>query len=161
MPKSSKSTSSHAISVRFIRKDDVNNAGTRDDVAKITSTANDVYKISIRNVDDSKITHKEMTVDDAGVYEWLESTLQLLDADYIPFEHYQFDFPMMPSVIIHHRELHHHLSTILEALAFHLENWPKRYDVPNYNDCCDEEDEMTGIHRHLYFNEEDDEQPML
>jgi hypothetical protein len=152
--------SAHTISIRFIRKDDVNNAGTRDDVAKITSTANDVYTISIRNVDEDKTTRKEMTVDDAGVYEWLESTLQLLDADYIPFEHYQFDFPMMPSVIIHHREMHHHLSTILEAMAFHLENWPKRYDVPNYDE---DEDEMTGIPRHLYFDdeEEDDGQPML
>ena len=160
MPKSSK-FSKHNITVRFIRKDDINADGNRDDVAKITSVGNDVYKVTLRNVDEDKIVTKKMVVSDDGAYEWLESTLRLLDADFVPFEQYQFDFPMMPSVLIHHRELHHHLETILEAMAFHLENWPKRYDVPNYDDCCDEEDEMTGIPRHLYFDEEDNEEPML
>lgn len=160
MPKSSK-FSKHTIVVRFIRKDDVHTIGDHDDIAKITSIANDVYKMTIRNVDEDKATTKKMIVNNKGVYEWFETTLRLLDADYAPFEQYQFDFPMMPSVIIHHRELHHHMETILDALNFHIENWPKRYAVPNYDDCCDEEDEMTGVPKHLYFDEEDNEQPIL
>jgi hypothetical protein len=148
--KTNKSVRSHIIRVRFIRKGDTNTDGSRDDVAKITSVAKNIYKIVVCNVDDDKVAQKEMIVNDCGAYGWLERTLRLLDADFIPFEQYQFDFPMMPSVLIHHSELHHHMDTILESMAFQLENWPTRYQVSNSM-----EDEMTGIMpANLYFDKE-------
>jgi hypothetical protein len=136
-----KMSKSHIVCVRFIRKDDVDTAGSRDDVAKIKRVGNDIYSVEMRNVDSVRAVKKEMILTSEGVRDWFERTLRLMDADFVPFEQYQFDFPVMPSVLIHHRELHHHLPTLLNAMDFHLENWPQTYTVAP---------------THLYFDEDDE-----
>lgn len=134
---------SHILCVRFIRAGDVQSTGGRDDVAKIRRVGSDIYSIQMRNVDSTSAVVKEMIVTREGVRDWFARTLRLMDADYRPFEQYQFDFPMVPSVLIHHRELHHHMGTLLNALDFQLENWPHRYTVQQST--------------HLYFDDDEDD----
>jgi hypothetical protein len=64
-----------------------------------------------------------MMLDYDGVIQWFNRTLRFVDADYAPYARYQFDFPMMPSVMIAHVELHHHHKTIMNAVKFHMNYW--------------------------------------
>lgn len=113
-------TMNYSIKVTFIR---ANNTG--DDVAKISADDEGNFHITMRfgNTTNGKTIIKTAIMDADELYCWFRKTFRLMDADYDPFEFYQFDFPLMPSVLIHHRELHHHYETIMNAVEFHLENW--------------------------------------
>jgi hypothetical protein len=113
----------YSMNVRFIRAEDVDGNGKHDDRAVITKEDNGVFILTFHHNNGKKTITKEMMLDDDGVVRWFNRTLRFVDADYVPYARYQFDFPMMPSVMIAHVELHHHHKTIMSAVRFHIDNW--------------------------------------
>ena len=136
----------YSITVTFIR---ANNAG--DDVARFAPDDNGDVHMTMRfgNTANGKPIIKTAVLDAQELYNWFHSTLRLMDADYDPFEYYQIDFPLMPSVLIHHRELHHHFESIMDAVDIHLANW-----VNNNIVYLDEETEQPN--RHEFFDSDSD-----
>jgi hypothetical protein len=126
------------MTVRFIRAEDMEGDGKNDDRAVITGLDDDVYQLAYHFGDcKKKQIVKEALLDQKGVVCWFNRVLHFVDADYAPFAGYQFDFPLMPSVLIAHQELHHHHPTILAAVKFHLENWCNENDFDYVPDACD------------------------
>lgn len=146
-------TTNYSITVTFIR---ANNAG--DDIAKFTPDDNGDIHMAMRfgNSNNGKPIIKTAIMETDEVYDWFRKTFSLMDADYDPFEMYQIDFPLMPSVLIHHRELHHHYETVMDAMEFHLTNWVKNDVVylDSESDSDEEEPEQTEQppNRHQFFN---------
>ncbi len=132
------------MTVRFIRAEDVEGSGKNDDRAVITSVDDNVYNLTYTfgNCKKRPIV-KEAILDYEGVVGWFNRTLRFVDADYVPFARYQFDFSLMPSIMIAHQELHHHHKTIMNAVRFHLNNWVTEDDFEfseeDEDDECEEE----------------------
>jgi hypothetical protein len=125
----------YSMTVRFIRANDVDGDGKNDDRAVITGVDDDVYQLTYHFGDCKKNPIvKEAVLDTVGVLRWFNRTLRFVDADYMPFARYQFDFSLMPSIMIAHQELHHHHKVILSAVKFHLENWMNEDDFVCYPD---------------------------
>ncbi len=125
----------YSMTVRFIRAEDVAGSGKHDDRATITNHDGDVYNLSFHHNDGKKKITKEMLLDYDGVISWFNRTLRFVDADYVPYARYQFDFPMMPSIMIAHQELHHHHKVIMSAVRFHMNYWITE------DDYCEDEDD--------------------
>jgi hypothetical protein len=156
----SPSTMSHtnySITVTFIR---ANNAG--DDVAKFTPDDNGDLHMTMRfgNTSNGKPIFKTAVMDADDLYSWFHSTFRLVDADYEPFDSYQFDFPLMPSVLINHRELHHHYETIMNAVEFHLTNWVKN-DIVNVDSDSEDEECTHQTSKHQFFDSDSDSDSSL
>ena len=141
------SSFNYSMTVRFIRAEDVAGSGKHDDRAVITNADGDVYNLTFHHSDGKKRISKEMLLDYDGVITWFNRTLRFVDADYVPYARYQFDFPMMPSIMIAHQELHHHHKVIMSAVRFHMNYWITEDDFINEDEddncedeCCEEED---------------------
>ena len=131
----------YSMTVRFIRAEDVAGSGKHDDRATITNCDGDVYRLTFHHNDGKKKISKEMLLDYDGVIGWFNRTLRFVDADYVPYARYQFDFPMMPSIMIAHQELHHHHKVIMSAVRFHMDYWVTEDDFNNGDDDeCEDED---------------------
>jgi hypothetical protein len=142
-------TMNYSITVTFIR---ANNAG--DDIAKFTPDENGDIHMTMRfgNSNNGNPIIKTAIMEVDEVYDWFRKTFSLMDADYDPFEMYQIDFPLMPSVLIHHRELHHHYETVMDAMEFHLTNWVKNDVVYLDSDSESDDEEPEQTNRHQFFN---------
>jgi hypothetical protein len=129
------STFKYSMSVRFIRPEDVEGNGKNDDRATITSLDDGVYQLTYTFGDCKKSPIvKEAILDHDDVIRWFNRTLHFVDADYCPFARYQFDFSLMPSIMIAHQELHHHHKVIMSAVRFHLDNWMNEDDFEEDED---------------------------
>jgi hypothetical protein len=152
MPSSYKYT----MTVRFIRAEDVTGSGKNDDRAVITGVDDDVYQLTYHFGDcKKKPVVKEAVLDTMGVLRWFNRTLRFVDADYVPFARYQFDFSLMPSIMIAHQELHHHHKVILSAVKFHLENWMSEDDF--YHEETLDADEVQHPNEFIPFDEDEDD----
>jgi hypothetical protein len=157
------STFKYSMSVRFIRPEDVEGNGKNDDRATITSLDDGVYQLTYTFGDCKKSPIvKEAILDHDDVIRWFNRTLHFVDADYCPFARYQFDFSLMPSIMIAHQELHHHHKVIMSAVRFHLDNWMNEDDFEEEEDeeenCCEEDDydEEDEIYESNQINNCDD-----
>ena len=109
------------FAMRFIRKDASANT---DDTVTITRVTNDKFKLTYTYGDTKFKLPREMILTDRGVFQWMRSTIRLLENDADPFELVQLDTPFMPSVAISATKLRESYHDILDALEFHLDNWP-------------------------------------
>jgi hypothetical protein len=111
---------SRMINIRFIRKNE--KLAKNDDQMRIWSTDGQTFTVSFRSGDTKKSTVTTLT--DSGVFRWMRHTINLLEKDVDPFQFVQLDLPLMPSVLIDAKELNASYNRILDAIEFHLDNWP-------------------------------------
>ena len=109
------------IRVRFIRK---NSLSKNDDIVIIRRLGMNQFNLSYTYGDtNARNTHK-LALTDKAVFRWMRSTINLLEKDNDPFDSVQVDFPFMPSVIFDVSKLDSAYNALLDALEFHLDNWP-------------------------------------
>ena len=113
-------TSSRMINIRFIRQNE--KLAKNDDQMRIWSTDGQTFTVSFRSGDTKKSVIGTMS--DSAVFRWMRHTISLLEKDADPFQFVQLDLPLMPSVLIKATELGASYNRILDAVEFHLDNWP-------------------------------------
>ena len=113
------------VVIRFIRS-----FNTKDDDTIVTIRRIDTNLFSLRMKDGFQsnpnyISISDNTViSDRNLFLWLRIVLRLVEKDSEPFKGIQFDMPLMPSVLIHINKIDRAYHTILDALEFHMDNWP-------------------------------------
>ena len=117
---------SSSIVLRFLRK---NCESSLDDIVQIEKLANGLYRLKYTY----GFTHVKsksfcLTLDDRTLFWWVRVLLRLVEKDAEPFESIQIDLPMLPSVLIDVKTLDDSYHTILDAIEFHLDNWPVSED---------------------------------
>jgi len=149
---------SHLMNIRFIRRNE--KCAKNDDTMKIISSDGKTYSVVFTQGETKKSTLVSMS--DSAVFRWVRHTMSLLARDADPFEFVQLDLPLMPSVMVKVKELDSAYNTILNAVEFHLDNWPiKPRTLSSESDenafipgntafCCDHEED-----------EEDDMPPLI
>jgi len=126
------------ITVRFIHTK-ISDPST-DDMVYITRYAPNQYRLSYTYgiEKDNKTTHS-LVLSDKAVFRWMRATLCILEKDADPFNMVQLDTPFMPSVVFNVSNLGAAYHPLLDALEFHLDNWPTP-PVLNPEDELEEED---------------------
>lgn len=114
------SLSTRMINIRFIRQNE--KYAKNDDQMRIWSSDGQTFTVSFKSGDTKKST--VTTLSDAAVFRWMRHTINLLEKDSDPFQAIQLDLPLMPSVLINAKELGSSYNRILDAIEFHLDNWP-------------------------------------
>ena len=122
------------FAMRFIRK---NASANTDDTVTITRVTNDKFKLTYTYGDTKFKLPREMILTDRGVFQWMRSTIRLLENDADPFELVQVDTSFMPSVAISATKLRESYHDILDVLEFHLDNWPSLDEEDEYADMPD------------------------
>jgi hypothetical protein len=133
------------MNIRFIRYNE--KYAKNDDTMKIISSDGENYDVVFTQGETKKSTLVSMS--DSAVFRWVRHTISLLARDADPFEFVQLDLPLMPSVMVKVKELDSAYNTILNAVEFHLDNWPIKPRTSEANTslpvntafCCDHEDE--------------------
>jgi hypothetical protein len=114
------SITSRIINIRFIRQNE--KLAKNDDQMRIWSTDGQTFTVMFRSGETKKSV--VTTLSDSGVFRWMRHTINLLEKDVDPFQFVQLDLPLMPSVLIKASELGASYNRILDAVEFHLDNWP-------------------------------------
>ena len=130
------------FSLRFIRKGASSNT---DDTVTIIRVNNDKFKLTYTYGDTKFKMPREMILTDRGVFQWMRSTMRLLENDADPFELVQVDTPFMPSVVINATRLRDSYHDILDVLEFHLDNWPIEHAYSYKDDEDEDEDEYADM----------------
>ena len=136
------------ITIRFIR--DKEAPAKTDDMVHISRYAHNQYNLSYTYGDTKNKTPHNLVLSDKAVFRWMRATIAILEKDADPFYQVQMDTPFMPSVLFNIDELGAAYHPLLDALEFHLDNWPA---PPVLNSEEQEED--------YYQGEEYDDMPPL
>ena len=161
------STMSHLkITLRFIRKDAL---AKTDDMVYISRYAPNQYCLSYTYGDTKNKTPHQLVLTDKAVFRWMRTTIGILEKDADPFDMVQLDTPFMPSVVFNVDELGDAYHPLLDALEFHLDNWPTppvlnpEEDDGDYYQEEEEEDAMPPLvpisssyhgRQHLFLDED-------
>ena len=111
---------SRLINIRFIRRNE--KFAKNDDQMRIWSNDGQTFMVMFKTGDTKKSVIT--TLSDSAVFRWVRYTIGLLERDSDPFQSVQLDLPLMPSVLINAKELDSAYNRILDAVEFHLDNWP-------------------------------------
>ena len=131
------------ICIRFIR---MNGSTKTDDKIVIRRIGMNQFTLSYTYGDtNSKNMHKLVLTDNA-VFRWMRHTIRLLEKDNEPFQGLQMDLPFMPSVFIEIKNLDSAYNALLDAIEFHLDNWPRPVLNP------EEESSPRQSAGHLFFD---------
>jgi hypothetical protein len=110
------------IYIRFIRKNSV--AKNDDTVVIDRNSLNGLYTLSYTYGDMKSKSTRKIVLADRAVFRWMRNTINLLEKDNDPFDSVQVDFPFMPSVLFDVAKLDNAYNSLLDAVEFHLDNWP-------------------------------------
>jgi hypothetical protein len=139
------------ILIRFIRKDSLSKT---DDMVVISRYAHNQFNLSYTYGEAKVKTAHELVLSDKAVFRWMRATIALLEKDADPFEMVQLDTPFMPSVVFKVDELGDAYHPLLDALEFHLDNWPA---PPVLNP----EDDGDYLANDIYDEVDDDMPPLV
>jgi len=110
------------ITIRFIRSGEDN--ALNDDKVTIQRVNQTHYDLEYTyGALETKRTHN-VTLPDQAVFRWMRHTIALLEKDEDPFDLVQMDLPFMPSVLYDASRMGDVYHRMLDALEFHLDNWP-------------------------------------
>lgn len=153
------------ITLRFIRKGAQENT---DDMVHISRYAQNQFNLSYTYGETKTKTTHQLVLSDKAVFRWMRATIAILEKDTDPFGSVQLDTPFMPSVVFNVDELGDAYHPLLDALEFHLDNWPAppvlNPEEEEYlaNDIYDEADDdmpplvpVSRQGRHHLFLDED------
>ena len=113
--------SPNALVLRFIRK---NGLSQSDDIATIEKLGVNQYSLQYTYGLSSNKKPFRIVLNDRKLFWWVRVLLRLLKKDTDPFESVQIDLPILPSVLINVQAMDGSYHTILDAIEFHLDNWP-------------------------------------
>lgn len=112
--------------LRFIRK---NATAKNDDVVYIAPLGAKQFNLSYTYGDTKNKKAHQLVLTDKAVFRWLRATIGMLEKDADPFELVQLDLPFMPSVVFNATKLGEAYHSLLDAVEFHLDNWPTPDDL--------------------------------
>jgi hypothetical protein len=110
--------SSNTLCIRFIR---ANQSGETDDRVLIRPLSLKLYSLTYI-YGESVSQSYDVVLSDSTVFRYIQNLIDLYSSDADPFESLQFDFPLMPSILIRVDELDTAGRAILEAVDFHLDH---------------------------------------
>jgi hypothetical protein len=120
------------ILFRFISAESSKATDSHHDTAKIMRTAEGAYELTYRYYDNG-VSHT-MTMSDTSVFRWVRHTLRQIEVDDDPVKEIQIDWPLMPTVMILTKNIGTAYHAILDALEWHLDNWPSTARADCRND---------------------------
>ena len=126
------------IRLLFIRK---NSSSKNDDRVTIRRLGATQFNLSYTYGDSNSKTAHKIVLTDRAVFRWVRNVIGLLEKDDDPFDSVQVDFPFMPTVIFDVSKLGDAYHTFLDALEFHLDNWPAPSAPAEADDEEEEEDD--------------------
>ena len=135
--------------MRLLRK---NGTITNDDLIVINRVRANEFTLSYTYGDTRHKKQYCVTISDRMLLRWMRIVIRLLENDSDPFASVQFDFPIMPSVVIDVDKLDKAYHTILDAVEFHADNWPENNeydDMPPLVPISPPADEPV---RHLFLS---------
>ena len=138
------------VRVLFIRK---NASAKNDDAVIIRRLGANQFNLSYTYGESNNKTPHQVVLNDKAVFRWMRNLIGLLEKDNDPFESVQLDLPFMPSVLFDVPKLGDAYHTVLDALEFHLDNWPEvRAPVlnPEDDEDDDEEEEEDELDEDVY-----------
>jgi len=110
--------SSNTLCIRFIR---ANQSGETDDRVLIRPLSLKLYGLTYI-YGESVSQGYDVVLSDSTVFRYIRNLIDLYSSDADPFESLQFDFPLMPSILIRLTELETTGPSILDAVDFHLDH---------------------------------------
>jgi hypothetical protein len=138
------------IRIRFIR---ANASAKNDDTVVIYRLGANQFSLAYTYGDVATKNPHRVVLNDRAVFRWMRNLIGLLEKDVDPFEHIQLDLPFMPSVLFDAAKLGDSYHSMLDALEFHLDNWPAPAPVLNPEDEMDDEDEEDELDEEEYNDE--------
>lgn len=112
---------STTIRLLFIRK---NSSSKNDDRVTIRRLGANQFNLSYTYGDLKSKNAHQLVLTDRAVFRWVRNVIGLLEKDNDPFDSVQVDFPFMPTVLFDVSKLGDAYHAFLDALEFHLDNWP-------------------------------------
>ena len=109
------------ILIRLVRKNGVTD---NDDMITVNRSGPNEYSLRYTYGDTQQKKPYFIMLNDRTLLQWMRIVIRLLENDADPFMYMQFDFPVMPSVLMDITKLDRAYNTILDAIEFHLDNWP-------------------------------------
>lgn len=111
--------SSNTLCIRFIRKN-APQSGKRDDRVFIQPVSLNLYELIYKDGNKHSGRTNRVVLNEYSVFQYVCNIIDLYSMDADPFESIQFDFPLMPSVLISIMSLDASRSALLSAIQFHL-----------------------------------------
>jgi hypothetical protein len=145
-------SSSNTLCIRFIR---ANQSGETDDRVLIQPISLKLYSLTYIYGESTSHTY-DVILNDSTVFRYIRNLIDLYSSDADPFESLQFDFPLMPSILIRLTDLETAGRAILEAVDFHLDHLtPPVRAIKLKNDIRQSDTYVNRmpIHHHLIFDE--------
>jgi hypothetical protein len=94
------------LGIRFIKREDFSGEGEHDDYVRIKSIGADNYELVYTHAPrDEKKYEKTADFNKDQLVAWFRGTFRLIAIDMQPFKAVQFDFPIVPSVLIRPKDL--------------------------------------------------------
>ena len=109
------------IRLLFIRK---YGSAKNDDRVTISRLGANQFNLSYTYGESESKTPHQLVLTDRAVFRWVRNVIGLLEKDSDPFESVQVDFPSMPTVLFEVSKLAYAYDHLLDAIEFHLDNWP-------------------------------------
>ena len=139
------------LGIRFIKIEDFDGEGEHDEYVRIKSIGADNYEfVYTHEPRDQKKYEKTADLNKGQLMSWFRGTFRLIAIDMQPFKAVQFDFPLVPSVLIKPASLNHddEFYSLLDLFSHQLD----------YLD--DEMPPLIPIYspkRHIFFDEDGNE----
>lgn len=108
------------IMIRIVRQ---NGVDSNDDTVVINHLG-DRFSLKYTYGDTQRKTPFYLMLTDRALLKWVRVLIRLLENDSEPFASIQIDFPVMPTIMVNVNELSKAYNTILDAMEFHIDNWP-------------------------------------
>lgn len=109
------------IMIRVVRQ---NGVASNDDMVVINRVGLDRFSLKYTYGDTTRKTPYYIMLTDRTLLKWVRVLIRLLENDSEPFASVQIDFPIMPSIMVNVNVLDKAYNTILDAMEFHIDNWP-------------------------------------
>jgi len=122
--------SNMSINIRFIR---TNGSPKNDDkviISRLPYSQDNRFNLSYTYGDTNVKTPHQVVLAPDAVFRWMRNIIGLLEKDSDPFESVQLDLPFMPSVLFDVPKLSDAYHPLLDAIEFHLDNWPATTFLP-------------------------------
>jgi len=114
-----------SITFRFIK----NNQSSADDEMCTVHKFEDAFKMKYKYKDvNNKTFLNTVQLNADGIQQWVRRAIEMIEVDSDPFDSFQIDFPLLPSIVFNVTNVGQHYNAILDAVEFSLDNWPSRVD---------------------------------
>jgi hypothetical protein len=144
--------SSNTLCIRFIR---ANQSGETDDRVLIRPLSLKLYGLTYI-YGESVSQSYDVVLSDSTVFRYIRNLIDLYSSDADPFESLQFDFPLMPSILIRLTDLETVGPSILDAVDFHLDHLTAPVRAIKLKNDIRQSDTYVNrmpLNRHLIFDD--------